>query len=138
VPIAAERHLVVEQAETGFYMSIREWRRLRRHAEDIREPIHWVRNLGWACFTLAPTAILAWFPWSAAYSQLPEAAKLEYAWVGPAMILLALFCGVGSIVCYFMNSSHQKEIGRDKANVLDAMDAIEERLGFPPSPHDPA
>jgi hypothetical protein len=127
----APREVLTESSHKGVWVSVPEMRRIQRRINAIREPIQWIRNLGWACIALAPAAILAWLPWAATYGSLPVAVRLDWAWVTPAMLLTALAALVIAVVCFFMNRAHQTEIVRDKRAALDVLDSIAERYGLP-------
>jgi hypothetical protein len=127
---STSREVMTEQSHKGVWASLAEMQRVRGRIVAIREPMQWIKNLGWAALALAPAAILAWLPWIAAYDALPDAAKLQFAWVGPAMLLVALFSLILAFVCFFMNRSRQSEITHDKQSALDVLDAIAERYGL--------
>ena len=134
VTFTTQQDLLVEQRQTGVYVSLGEWRRLRKHVRAIREPAHWIRNLAWFLLALIPAGLLAWSPWSATYGQLPTQTKLDYAWVSPSIVLFVLVGAGGGIVCWLISRTHQGETEQDKARVLDDMNAIEERYGVQVEP----
>lgn len=126
-----------EQTETGYWMSVRECGRIRQRVRAIREPLQWPKTLAWTAGSLAAGAMLTLLPWNATYGLLPDDAKLEYAWVGTTLLLVAVFCVVLIVASIVFHRSNRGEIVRDKQSVIDLVDAIEDRYRASDGDQDP-
>ena len=105
-------------------MSPKEWRRLRKMVEDAANPIPWAGGLMWACTGIAPSAFLAWIAWIAAYSQLPAAAQLQFAWVGSLMLVTGVAAVILGLLAFVIDLSIRRAEKRSINHVLEYMDDV--------------
>src|SRR5436190_40283 len=89
--------------EDCFLMPRRHWRRLRRRIGGLTDPISFAMNLGWTAVGVCLSGCIGLLPWMPAYAQLPPDAKLEFAWVTPALVSVAASSLVVAVVAFVLS-----------------------------------
>jgi hypothetical protein len=127
VSIASSRDLMEEKRDPVFYVSLNDFKRLRQRVTEIRVPSQGVRNFAWFCAALVVTGGVGYMQWQPAHKALLPAAQMEFAWISPALGLLAIFAVVGVLVCVWVDKKLGTESYIDKRHVIEDMDATMER-----------
>ena len=100
----------------------RDWQFIYRRVEEIKNPIPWASSVAWACVGVAPSALLSFLGWLAAYDVLPPSQQTRLAWVAPAIAALGIFAVALCIICFVMDREVEGIRQRDKTRVLEEMD----------------
>ncbi len=116
--------LSVGPAEEMFPVRQRDWKRIRNRVGKLANPIPGALTVAWACVGVAITAILAWLPWVASYSQLSQDARLQFAWVSPSMVALAFAALLLGIAMFWVNRKIRDLTQTNAAQIVEDMDDI--------------
>ena len=112
------------RSESVFPVRPMDWKRIRDCVERLPEPERFVQNLAWACIGISIGALLAVLPRAPAYEQLAPDVQLKYAWVAPALLILAAAALVVGVACLLLLRKVRATIVVSKEHVLADMDAI--------------
>lgn len=118
--------------ETQFPVRDADWARLRRMIARLSNPLPDLASAGWACVGIAASAIIAYFPWMAAYSQLSFKARQHYSYVSPLLVAIAVSCTLMAIFAFFASKRVAKIKAASVEDILADMDSIHE-----PQEHQP-
>jgi hypothetical protein len=91
-----------------------DWNRLRRNIANLPEPLASPASAGWAFVGIAAAATIAYFPWAAAYSDLPIKAQQHYAYISPALITTAV---AAIMIALYAFCEDKKQRGTRKSSV---------------------
>jgi lysylphosphatidylglycerol synthetase-like protein (DUF2156 family) len=117
VPATREIQFPVRQAD---------WVRLRRMIARLSDPLPSLAGAGWACVGTAASAIIAYFPWVAAYSQLPFKARQHYSYISPLLVAIAVSCALIAVFIFFASKQVAKVKAASVEDILADMDSIYE------------
>lgn len=120
----AGRLAVPREPENVFAVRQTDWDRLRRDVEALGKGPRKLSGLGWSCVGLAGGAATALFPWLAAESQLPENARLDYAYITPALIGTLVFAAVLALAAFVLDHYVKGVRSSNATDVCADMDAM--------------
>lgn len=116
--------LTVPTDEGVIAVGLRDWTRLRRCVDNLKEPIKWASNAGWTAVGVATSALLGLIPWMAAESQLPDDAKVDYRWVAPALAILGVAAVAVAVLSFLFAKSQTDAHTSRVTELLGDMDSI--------------
>lgn len=90
----------------------------------LANPLPYLSSVGWTCIGITASAALGYFPWTAARSQLPSDAQVQYAYVSPLLVITAVAALVLAIFCFVVNKIVRQMRTATASSVCDDMDAI--------------
>jgi hypothetical protein len=111
VSSAPEQHFPIRHSD---------WRQLCRKLERIKNPAPSLAAVAWTSVGIAIGAIVAYLPWTAAYSELPAKAQLHYSFISPLLVILAIATAVLAVILFIVNASIKK------VNVVSIDDVLED------------
>jgi hypothetical protein len=117
---------IPSEADKLFPIRHSDWQRLRKRLAQSIITAPYFASLGWACIGVSASAILAYFPWAAAASQLSASARDHYAYISPLLVMAAIFSFAVAMVCWVANRNTKKMQTVSTQDVLEEMDAIYE------------
>jgi len=113
--------------EKRFAIKDSDWRQLREEIANLREPAPYLASVSWTCVGITIGALLTLLIWLPADSKLPSKPHMDYIYVTPLIIMVAI---AGAVIAVFtLIVGHQtKQIRMTTVeNVLADMDAIYRR-----------
>ena len=102
----------------------RDWDRIYRCVGAITQSPKYMFNFAWTMVGVAAASILAWVPWQAVASQLPNNVQLRYSWVGPTLVIGAIATFVLALFSFAVATTNSRQRTSDVVDVLDDMEAI--------------
>jgi hypothetical protein len=133
ITFETEYHVLKQPDPMCLTVTLIDWANLRKQAMEVREPIHWIKNLGWALVTVSASAGLALVPWLPAYQQLPSSAQLRFDYVTPLLACVCGGCALAAVFSYFANKAVASSASRPKVILLECIDLIQQRAGVTPA-----
>jgi hypothetical protein len=115
---------VPAQPEQAFPMHYRDWDRLYRCVAAITTSPKYMSNLAWTLLGIGAASILAWIPWQAVFTQLPNSTQLSHSWVSPLLVVVAISCGVMATFAFAVAKTNAAKQETDTRDVLDDMEEI--------------
>jgi hypothetical protein len=89
--------------EDIFAMRRADWERIRGSMVKVRNPVSWLSQAGWAVLSIGATAWIGFVTWPSAYGELPSSAKLRFAWVTPALLVLGTVLVLVAVACWLVS-----------------------------------
>ena len=126
IPMPSAQLTISAEADKLFPVRHNEWQRLCRRVAQSANHAPYFASLGWACVGISASSILAYFPWVAAASQLPESARSQYAYISPLLIVAAIASFVVALVCWLANHNAKQMRQVSVKEILEEMEAIYE------------
>lgn len=119
--------------EIQFPVRHADWLRLRRMIARLSDPLPDISNVGWACVGISSSAVLAYFPWAAADSQLPIKAQQHYSYISPLLLTVAVASALIALFILFTRKKLTKLKSVAVEDILADMDSIYKspKLGEP-------
>jgi hypothetical protein len=115
VPSEPEQHFAIRHSD---------WRQIRRKLVRIKNPAPSIAAVAWTSVGVAAGALVAYLPWSAAYSQLPATAQLHYSYISPLLAILAIAAIVLAVILFVIDHSMKRLDAISIDSVLEDMDEI--------------
>lgn len=113
-----------QRPEEAFPMRHEDWQRIRARTAKIRIPSQTFGNIAWAMLGLGSGSAVALLTWLPARSELSAA---EWAWVTPALIVIAIAAFAIMTVCLLAQRQLSDDATEDVENVLADMDQVYDR-----------
>ena len=101
-----------------------DWTQLRTDVAGLARPHPSFASLGWACLGITGAAAVAYFPWVAAYSQLPARAQQHYAYIAPLLVMISVAFTVIAVLSFLTDFQMARMKHASAEQIIADMDAI--------------
>src|SRR5260370_21763817 len=126
LPMPAGMLTIPAEADKLFPMRHNDWLRLCKRIAQAKRHASYFGSLAWASIGISASAIIAYFPWVAAASQLPTTAQTKYAYVSPLLIVTAIAAAIVALVCFLANHNTKQEQIVSIGSILEEITEIYE------------
>jgi hypothetical protein len=122
--LPAPQLIVSAKREQQFPVRATDWQQLRASVASLASPRPSLVSLGWACIGITGAAAFAYFPWIAAYSQLPAKAQQHYAYIAPLLAMISIAFAVIAIFSFFIDVKIARMRHESAEQTIAYMDTI--------------
>ena len=105
-------------------VSIRDWARLRRSIETLRNPIPWMEAAGWAAIGIGASAALSFVVWLAGYVVLTPQIQAATFYVGVIHVVVLIGAFAWGALALQSNRQLGSKMRADATSILTDMDEI--------------
>lgn len=117
--------------ETQFPIRHADWLRIRRMITRLSDPLPNIANIGWACVGISSSAIIGYFPWIAADSELPGKAEQHYSYISPMLLSVSVSAMIVALFILIVRRKVAKVKAAIVEDILEDMDSLYEPYSRP-------
>lgn len=139
VEFPANRLSVPAQGDEMIAVRIADWNRLRARVLRLKPASRWLSNAAWAILGVGVSCVIAWIAWLPTETELPEERQVEFAFVSPLLVILAVASILLGVIFLVVDNRSIKHTATTATDVVADMDDIVSPAvpSIPENPADP-